>query len=86
MAIINGDDENIKKLASNLSHSIENKRTALSVPAEISEKQEIIRVTREIPVPVEVPKPYIPKCVWYVLAWAVLVTLLFAAFLWLRLK
>ena len=72
--------------AGHLSHSIENKRTALSVPAKIPEKQEIIRVTREIPVPVEVPKPYIPKWVWYVLAWAVFVTLLLAAFLWLRFR
>lgn len=72
--------------AGHLHHSIENKRTALSVPAKIPEKQEIIRVTREIPVPVEVSKPYIPKWVWYVLAWAVLVTLLFAAFLWLRFR
>lgn len=69
-----------------LRHSIENKRTALSVPAKIPEKQEVIRVTREIPVPVEVPKPYIPKWVWYVLAWASLSTLLLAAFLWLRLR
>lgn len=69
-----------------LRHSIENKRTALSVPAKIPEKQEVIRVTREIPVPVEVPKPYIPKWVWYVLAWAVLVTLLLAASVWLRLR
>lgn len=69
-----------------LLHSIENKRSALSVPAKIPEKQEVIRVTREIPVPVEVPKPYIPKWVWYVLAWAVLVTLLLAAFLWLRFR
>lgn len=69
-----------------LRHSIENKRTALSVSAKIPEKQEIIRVTREIPVPVEVPKPYIPKWVWYVLAWAVLVTLLLAASVWLRLR
>lgn len=69
-----------------LRHSIENKRAALSVQAKIPEKQEVIRVTREIPVPVEVPKPYIPKWVWYLLAWAVLVTLLLAAFLWLRLR
>lgn len=69
-----------------LRHSIENKRTTLSVPAKIPEKQEVIRVTREIPVPVEVPKPYIPKWVWYVLAWASLSTLLLAAFLWLRLR
>ena len=69
-----------------LHHNIENKRTTLSVPAKIPEKQDIIRVTREIPVPVEVPKPYIPKWTWYVLAWAALSTLLLAAFLWLRLR
>lgn len=69
-----------------LRHSIENKRTALSVPAKIPEKQEVIRVTREIPVPVEVPKPYIPKWVWWITGWAILVTLLLAASVWLRLR
>ena len=69
-----------------LRHSIENKRTALSVPAKISEKQEVIRVTREIPVPVEVSKPYIPKWVWWITGWAILVTLLLAASVWLRLR
>ncbi len=69
-----------------LRHSIENKRTALSVPAKIPEKQEIIRVTREIPVPVEVPKPYVPKWTWYILVWAILVTLILAASVWLRFR
>ena len=69
-----------------LSHSIENKRTALSVPAKIPEKQEVIRVAREIPVPIEVPKPYIPKWVWWITGWAILVTLLLAASVWLRLR
>lgn len=69
-----------------LRHSIENKRTPFSIPAKIPERQETITITKEIPVPVEVPKPYIPKWVWYVLAWAVLVTLLLAASVWLRLR
>lgn len=69
-----------------LHHNIENKRTALSVPAKIPEKQEIIRVSREIPVPIEVPKPYIPKWVWWITGWAILVTLLLAASVWLRLR
>lgn len=69
-----------------LRHSIENKRAALSVPAKIPEKQEVIRVTREIPVPIEVPKPYIPKWVWWITGWAILVTLLLAASVWLRLR
>lgn len=69
-----------------LRHSIENKRAALSVPAKIPEKQEIIRFTREIPVPIEVPKPYIPKWVWWITGWAILVTLLLAASVWLRLR
>lgn len=72
--------------AGHLRHSIENKRTALSVPAKIPEKQEIIRVTREFPVPIEVPKPYIPKWVWWITGWAILVTLLLAASVWLRLR
>lgn len=69
-----------------LRHSIENKRAALSVPAKIPEKQETITVTKEIPVPVEIPKPYIPKWTWYVLVWAVLVTLLLVASVWLRFR
>lgn len=72
--------------AGHLRHTIENKRTALSVPAKIPEKQEIVQVTKEIPVPVEIPKPYIPKWAWYVLAWAVLSTLLLAASVWLRFR
>lgn len=72
--------------AGHLRHTIENKRTALSVPAKIPEKQEIIQVTKEIPVPVEIPKPYIPRWTWYVLAWAVLSTLLLAASVWLRFR
>lgn len=72
--------------AGHLRHTIENKRTALSVPAKIPEKQETITVTKEIPVPVEIPKPYIPKWTWYVLVWAVLVTLLLVASVWLRFR
>ena len=67
-----------------LRHSIENKRTALSVPAKIPEKQEIIYKTREIPVTVEVPKPYIPKWVWWVLAYAGVTTLLIIASIYFR--
>lgn len=69
-----------------LRHTIENKRTAISVHAKIPEKQEIIQVTKEIPVPVEIPKPYVPKWTWYILVWAVLVTLLLAASVWLRFR
>ncbi len=72
--------------AGHLRHTIENKRTALSVPAKIPERQEIIQATKEIPVPVEIPKPYIPKWTWYVLAWAILVSLLLAASVWLRFR
>ena len=72
--------------AGHLRHTIENKRTALSVPAKFPEKQEIVQVTKEIPVPVEIPRPYISKWTWYVLVWAALVTLLLAASVWLRLR
>lgn len=72
--------------AGHLRHTIENKRTALSVPAKIPERQEIITVTKEIPVPVEIPKPYIPKWAWYALAWAVLSTLILAASVRLRFR
>lgn len=67
-----------------LCHSIENKRTALSVPAKIPERQEVIYKTREIPVTVEVPKPYIPKWVWWVLAYAGVTTLLIIASIYFR--
>lgn len=69
-----------------LRHSIENKRTPFSIPAKIPERQETITITREIPVPVEIPKPYIPKWTWYVLAWAVLATLIILASVWLRFR
>lgn len=61
--------------AGHLHHSIENKRTALQVPAKIPQEKEIVREVKEIPVPVEVPKPYTPKWTWCVLAWAAIATL-----------
>ena len=67
-----------------LRHSIENKRTALSVQAKIPERQEVIYKTREIPVTVEVPKPYIPRWVWWVLAYAGVTTLLIIASIYFR--
>lgn len=54
-----------------LHHSIANKHTSLQVPAKISQEKEIVREVREVPVPVEVPQPYTPRWVWWVLGWAV---------------
>lgn len=67
-----------------LRHTIENKHTSISVPAKIPERQEVIYKTREIPVPIEVPKPYIPKWVWWVLAYAGVTTLLIIASIYFR--
>ena len=61
--------------AGHLHHSIENKRTALQVPAKIPKEKEIVREVKEVPVPVEVPKPYIPRWVHWVIAWAAIATL-----------
>ena len=43
--------------AGHLRHTIENKRTALSVPAKFPEKQEIVQVTKEILVQSKSPGP-----------------------------
>lgn len=61
--------------AGHLHHSIENKRTALQVPAKIPHEKEIVREVKEVPVPVEVPKPYTPQWIFYVIVWAAIVTL-----------
>lgn len=61
--------------AGHLHHSIANKHTSLQVPAKIPQEKEIVREVREVPVPVEVPTPYTPRWVWWVLGWAVIVTL-----------
>ena len=67
-----------------LRHSIENKYSSISIPAKIPERQEVIYKTREIPVTVEVPKPYIPRWVWWVLAYAGVTTLLIIASIYFR--
>lgn len=67
-----------------LRHSIENKHASISIPAKIPERQKVIYKTREIPVTVEVPKPYIPQWVWWVLAYAGVTTLLIIASIYFR--
>lgn len=61
--------------AGHLRHSIENRRTALQVSAKIPKEKEIVREVKEVPVPVEVPKPYTPRWVCWVIAWAAVATL-----------
>lgn len=67
-----------------LRHSIENKHASISIPAKILERQEVIYRTREIPVTVEVPKPYIPKWAWWAIAYAGVTTLLIIASIYFR--
>lgn len=57
-----------------LHHTISNKD--VPVKARIVYKDRVVTEyrTREVPVPVEVPKPYTPKWVWWTLGWAVLCT------------
>ena len=40
----------------------------------ILEKYSQLKITKEIPIPVEVEEPYVPKWVWWVVAYAVAVT------------
>ena len=69
-----------------LYHTLTNKPQP--VKAEVPQKEKIVTEYREkeVPVPVEVPKPYIPKWVWWVAGWAAVCTGWFAIKLFLRIR
>lgn len=57
-----------------LKHTLRNKEE--SVKAEVKSRDRVVTEYRvkEVPIPVEVEKPYTPEWVWWVLGWAVLST------------
>ncbi len=69
-----------------LRHSLRNKPTPLKEKIVYKDRTVTEYKAKEVPVPVEVPVRHIPKWVWYVLGWAVVVTLILAAALWLRFR
>ncbi len=69
-----------------LRHTLENKPTPLKEKIVYKDRTVTEYRTKEVPLPVEVPVRYIPKWVWWVLGWAVLLTLLVVAALWLRFR
>ena len=69
-----------------LRHTLENKPTPLKEKIVYKDRTVTEYKVKEVPVPVEVPVRYIPKWVWWVLGWAVLLTLLIVAAIWLRLR
>jgi len=68
------------------------RHTLKSKPTPIEEKvvyKDLVTTeykVREIPVTVEVPKPYIPKWMWVVLGWAILLTLSIGISLYLKIR
>lgn len=69
-----------------LNHTLGTKNTPIQ--ERIIYKDKIITEiqVREVPVKFEVPKAYIPKWVWWVLGWGVLVTLALGLNIYLRCK
>lgn len=69
-----------------LRHTLTNKRQP--VKADVPQKERIVTEyrEREVPVPVEVPKPYVPKWVWWAVGWAAVCTVWFTAKLFLRIR
>ncbi len=69
-----------------LRHTLENKPTPLKTKIIYKDRTVTEYKTTEVPVSVEVPVRYIPRWVWWVLGWAVLLTLLIVAAVWLKFR
>ncbi len=69
-----------------LYHSLNNKKTALKTHLPIRKVEKIEYQSKEIPIEVKVPEPYIPEWVWYVLTWAILSTSLIAVIVFVKLR
>ena len=69
-----------------LHHSLNNKKTALQASVPIRKVEKIEYQSKEIPIEVKVPEPYIPQWVWYVLTWAILSTSLIAVIVFVKLR
>lgn len=69
-----------------LKHTLQNKKA--SVKAEVKYKDRIVTEykEKEVPVKVEVEKPYTPKWVWWVLGWAVFSTFIVILGIALRIR
>lgn len=69
-----------------LHHTLTNKPQPIRV--EVPQKERIVTEYREkeVPVTVEVPKPYIPKWVWWIAGWAALCTGWFAVRIFLKIR
>ena len=69
-----------------LRHTLENKPTPLKEKIVYKDRTVTEYKVKEVHVPVEVPVRYIPKWVWWVLGWAVLLTILIIAAIWFRFR
>lgn len=57
-----------------LRHTLTNKPDTLQKNIACKERVVTEYRTKEVPVPVEIPKPYTPKWVWWVLAYSIILT------------
>lgn len=69
-----------------LHHSLSNKKAALQASVPVREVEKKVYKSKEIPIEVKVPEPYIPRWVWYVLTWAILSTALTVLIIYLNLR
>lgn len=68
-----------------LHHSLSNKKTALHASVPVREVDKIVYQRIEVPIEVKVPEPYIPRWMWWIVAWGGICAVVFAMRCWIRL-
>lgn len=68
-----------------LHHSLSNKKTALHASVPVREVAKIVYQRIEVPIEVKVPEPYIPRWMWWIVAWGGICAVVFAVRCWIRL-
>lgn len=68
-----------------LYHSLNNKKTALQASVPVREVAKIVYQRIEVPIEVKVPEPYIPRWMWWIVAWGGICAVVFAVRCWIRL-
>lgn len=68
-----------------LYHSLNNKKNALQASVPVREVAKIVYQRIEVPIEVKVPEPYIPRWMWWIVAWGGICAVVFAVRCWIRL-